>query len=261
MDVALALGGGGVKGVAHICVLEALDDLGVRPTAIAGTSIGALVGAAYAAGCSGAELRAHVLRLASRKAAAAWELIRDRRNRGLKGLLSPEAVFDFGVPEGVPDRFEDLQIPVTAVVTDFYAHACVEFSAGPLRPAVAASIAVPGIFAPVELDGRTLVDGGLVRNLPVLSLPPGPAFAIAVDVLDYPTPGAALGRRQAVMGALRILMKTTNRRDLETRPPNLLLTPDTAGAGPMDFRRMPDILAANDGLRDRVKRALDAASR
>ena len=258
MEVVLALGGGGIKGIGHIPVLEALDDLGLRPVAIAGTSIGALVGVAYAAGFSGAELRAHVRRLASRKAAAAWEMVRDPRHRNLSGLIDPEAVYDLCVPEGMPESFDALKIPFTAVATDFYAHACVEYAEGPLRPAVAASISIPGIFAPVKWDGRTLVDGGLVRNLPVLSLPPG--FTLAVDVLDYPAEGEKEGRRQAVMGALRIMMKATNSRDLEVRKPDLLLVPDTAGAGPLDFRRMTDILDANDGLRETVKRAIDAVT-
>mgnify|MGYP001824553684 CR=1 FL=1 len=253
MDVVLALGGGGVKGVGHICVLEALDDLGVRPAAIAGTSIGALVGAAYAAGITGADLRDHVMRLSARKAATAWEILRDPRNRW--GLLDPEAVYDLAVPEGVPDRFEDLQIPFTAVATDFYAHSCIEYDKGPLRPAVAGSVAIPGLFAPVRFEGRTLVDGGLVRNLPVRSLPSG--FTIAVDVLDYPTPGSGEGRRHAVMGALRIMMKAVNTTDLRIRAPDLLLVPDTAGAGPLDILRVTDILDANEGIRDEVKRALE----
>ncbi len=257
MEVVLALGGGGVKGVAHICVLEALDDLGIRPAAIAGTSIGALVGAAYAAGVTGADLHAHVRRLSARKAANAWDMLRDPRNRNLRGLIDPEAVYDLCMPDGVPETFADLQIPLTAVTTDFYAHACLEFRTGPLRPAVAASIAIPGIFAPVRRKGRVLMDGGLVRNLPVLSLPDG--FTIAVDVLDYPAPGSGEGRGQAAMGALRIMMKAINLRDLETRKPDVLLVPDTAGAGPLDFLRMTDILDANEGLRDEVKRALDAA--
>ncbi len=257
MEVVLALGGGGAKGVAHICVLEALDDLGVRTTAIAGTSIGALVGVGYAAGLSGADLRAHVLRMAGRKAATAWDMLRDRRNRKFSGLIDAEAVYDLAVPDGVPDSFADLKLPFTAVATDFYAHSCLEFRDGPLRPAVAASIAIPGIFAPVKHDGRTLLDGGLVRNLPVLSLPDG--FTIAVDVLDYPTPGSGEGRGQAAMGALRIMMKAINLRDLDQRRPDVLLVPDTAGAGPLDFLRMADILQANDGLKDQVKRAIDAA--
>ncbi|MEM0948366.1 MAG: patatin-like phospholipase family protein [Pseudomonadota bacterium] len=255
MDVVLALGGGGVKGVGHICVLEALDDLGIRPKAIAGTSAGALVGSAYSAGFSGAELRAHVRRLSARKAATAWEIIRDPRNRG--GLIDPEAFYDLGVPEGMPARFEDLVIPFTAIATDFYGHSCVEYAKGPLRPAVSASIAIPGLFAPVRFEGRTLMDGGLVRNLPVLSLPEG--FTIAVDVLDYPTPGSGEGRRHAAMGALRIMMKNINLRDLEVRKPDVLLVPDTAGAGPLDIFRMADILNANAGLRDTVKRAIDQA--
>ena len=256
MDVVLALGGGGIKGVAQIPVLEALDDLGLRPTAIAGTSIGALVGAAYAAGFTGAELRDHVHRIAAGRAAAIWATIRDPRSRILGGGLSAEAVYDLGTPDGMPESFEALEIPFTAVTTDYYGHHCVPVRSGPLRPAVAASFAIPGLFAPIEHEGQTLVDGGLVRNLPMQELPPG--FTVAVDVLDYPAVGMAAGRIRTAVGALQIMIKAATERELAARPPDLLLKPRTAGAGPMEFRRISDILEANEGLREELKRAIAA---
>ncbi len=259
MDIVLALGGGGIKGVGHIPVLEALDDLGLRPKAIAGTSIGALVGSAYAAGFSGADLRTHVQSLASNKAGAIWAMLKDPRNRPLGGVLDPEAVYDVCVPKGMADAFEELEIPFTAVATDYYSRECLALRSGNLRVAVAASIAIPGIFASVPLGGRTLVDGGLVSNLPTRQLPDG--FSIAVDVLDYPEPDDDTGRIKAAIGALQIMIKQATEAEIAMHPPDLLLTPDTAGAGPLDFGRISEILDANAALGEQVKRAIEAASK
>lgn len=254
MSFTLALGGGGAKGAAHIPVLEVLDDLGLKPKAITGTSIGALMGAAYAAGHSGADLRAHVLALSGRKARSIWALLRDPRTTG--GLLGAGAAYDVVVPEGMPARIEDLRLPVTIVATDFYAHESVHLDRGPLPEAVAASIAIPGIFAPVEIDGRTLVDGGMTQNLPLRAAPPGPV--LAVDVMDYPVPGETLGRFKLAVGAFQIMVKSTIREDIKTRPPTLLIDPDTGGVGPLDFYRMPEILETATAGADTIKRRIAA---
>lgn len=252
MEFVLALGGGGAKGVAHIPVLEALDDLGLKPEAIAGTSIGALIGAAYAAGVSGAELRSHVIALSGRKARSTWALIRDPRTTG--GLLGPEAAYDIVIPEGLPALIEDLATPLTVVATDFYSHESVHLTSGPLSSAVAASIAIPGIFAPVELGGRTLVDGGMTQNLPLRAAPEGPV--LAVDVMDYPAPGEALGRFKLAVGAFQIMVKSAIRDDLETRPPALLIDTDTGGVGPLDFYKIPEILETASAEADTIKRRI-----
>ncbi|MBM3609855.1 MAG: patatin-like phospholipase family protein, partial [Alphaproteobacteria bacterium] len=149
--VAVALGGGGARGFAHICVIEALDELGIKPVAIAGTSIGAVIGAAWAAGISGKEIRAHVEKFNRHRAEALARVFRSRATnlkdvfaRGINPvLLDGEKLLDMFWPEGVPDRFEDLEIPFSCVATDFYARREAVFSSGALTPAVAASMAVP----------------------------------------------------------------------------------------------------------------------
>ncbi len=252
MDFVLALGGGGAKGVAHIPVLEALDDLGLKPREIAGTSIGALIAAGYAGGMSGAELREHVVELSGRRARALWSLLRDPRSSW--GLLSPEAAYDLVVPDCVPETFGELGIPVSIVATDFYAHESVYLEEGSLRTAVAASIAIPGVFAPVSSNDRTLVDGGLTQNLPVRALPR--TRMIAVDVMDYPVPSGDIGRVGFAVGSMQIMIKAAMQDDLNARPPDLLLEPNTAGTGPLDFYRMPEILEQASTDTDEFKRLI-----
>src|SRR5271169_855327 len=127
--VAVALGSGGARGFAHIAVLEALDELGVAPAAIAGTSIGAMIGAAHAAGMSGREIRGYALGAVRSRSEMMGKLLRARvgrfsdlvlRGRGNPVLLDGEVCLDLFWPEAVPDFFEGLAKPLLVVATDFY---------------------------------------------------------------------------------------------------------------------------------------------
>src|SRR5580658_6624603 len=124
---AIALGGGGARGIAHIAILEAFDELGVRPVALSGTSIGAIIGAAYAAGIEAKQLRAHTLVVMRNRSDVMAKLLKARVGRFtdivLRGLANPmlldaEIFLDLFWPEGVPERFEDLVTPLQVVTTD-----------------------------------------------------------------------------------------------------------------------------------------------
>src|SRR5580704_8006780 len=126
---ALALGGGGARGLAHIPVLEALDEMGVRPAAIAGTSIGALIGAAYAAGMSGKDIRHYVLSIAHNPSATRQRLLAARTGKLsdlLSGAFSQAVQMDAEkfcaqfLPEGLPADFAELKIPLTVIATDLH---------------------------------------------------------------------------------------------------------------------------------------------
>ena len=172
---ALALGGGGARGLAHIAVLEALDELGARPAAVAGTSIGALVGAAYAAGMSGKEIRRFVIALAHDRGEIFRRLIAARAGTfsnlfnigfGSATLVDAEKFCAQFLPEQVPDDFGALALPLTIIASDLYRRQPAVFASGALKPALAASIALPTVMRPVIVDGRVLIDGGATNPLP-----------------------------------------------------------------------------------------------
>src|SRR5262245_46160797 len=136
----LALGGGGARGLAHIAVLEALDDMGQKPTAIAGTSIGALIGAAYAAGMSGREIRRFVIALAHDRAEVFRRLIATRAGTfanlfnlgfGSAMLVGAEKFCQQSLPDRVPDDCGELDIPLTIIATHRYGR---QQAAVPSRP-------------------------------------------------------------------------------------------------------------------------------
>jgi len=173
--IALALGAGGARGLAHIAVLEALDDLGVKPVAIAGSSAGALIGAAYAAGMTGKDIRRYVLLLAHDRGEV-FNRILAARSGGLVDLVASgignaaavdaEKFCQQFLPAIVPDEFEKLLIPLMVVASDLYRRSEVVLTSGPLKRAIGASIALPGLVRPVMIEDRVLVDGGATNPLP-----------------------------------------------------------------------------------------------
>ncbi len=230
--VAIALGSGGARGFAHIAVLEALDELGVAPSAIAGTSIGAMIGAAYAAGMSGRDIRAYALGAVRSRSEMMGKLLRARvgrfsdlvlRGRGNPVLLDGEVCLDLFWPEAVPDFFEGLAKPLLVVATDFYDRRELVMSSGPLGPAVAGSMAIPGLIQPVAYHGRYLIDGGAVNPLPYDLLFDHADVVVAVDV----TFG---GRRrearrpapfQSMFGAAQIMQGSITAQKLKMRSPDI----------------------------------------
>lgn len=269
-QLALVLGAGGARGLSQIAVLEALDELGVRPALIAGCSIGAIIGAAYAAGISGAALRAHVLSSFGDRARVIQRLLDARigkladlmRGLGNPVLIDGERLLDLFWPEAVPDRFEELEIPFTATAADYHRHTEVRLSQGPLTPAVAASLAIPGLVRPVSLGGQVLIDGGAINPLPYEALLAPDRVVLAVDVSAPPSgsgeariPGAV----EAIVGASQILTRSLVQRMVVRQPPDILIRTALEGIGGLDFFKARAILAAAEPLKDEVKRALEAA--
>lgn len=156
-----ALGSGSAKGFAHIGVLGVLEDAGIRPQVIAGSSIGAIVGAFYAAGYRAAELRDLALSLDLRELLT----VSDFRTRG-KALASGETVERF-LRARLPATFDELPIPFCCVSSDLRSGERVVHSSGDLPLAIRASLSVPALFSPVESDGRLLIDGGVTEPVPI----------------------------------------------------------------------------------------------
>ena len=266
--IGLALGGGGARGIAHILVCEAFDELGIKPALIAGTSIGAIVGAGYASGFSGREMRDVTCAFYSRRREVMARLWRVRplaftdllRGRSLTPQFDARLILDSFVPgfDRLPETFEQLSIPLKVIATDFYAWTEAVLSQGPLRPAIAASMAIPALFRPVELDGRVLIDGGACNPLPFDNVAECD-IAVACDVTGGPleTPGKSPGLLECVVGAAQISMQSVTREKLKWHQPDVLVRPEINGVFILDFLKAQAILDANEGFKDDLKRRLD----
>jgi NTE family protein len=267
-SIALALGGGGARGLAHILILEAFDELGIRPAFIAGTSIGAIYGAAYAAGLSAAHIRAHTEEVLGQRLDLARNLIAARSDPVQKlfrlfalrsSLLKPETLLEHVLPSRVPRRFLDLQIPLAVVATDFYAQDTIVFSEGDLRQAIAASIALPVIFQPVIINNRAFMDGGLVDPLPYDLAAAAADISVAVDVSGAPRsdprdmgPGAV----EAIVACSQILQRSLVREKLKHQQPDIYIDVDVDAFHVLEFHRFREILAAAAPAKDLLKRKL-----
>lgn len=292
--IGLVLGGGGARGLAHVGVLKVLEEARVPVDCIVGTSMGALVAGGYAVGRTPAELEARV-------AVADWdELLSSsvprqfntyrRKQDEVRGLTR----YDLGIADSgqvkvpraalstqkiayflremtdatsIPD-FNHLTIPYRAVATDLETGAMVVLGQGGLVEAMRASMAVPGVFQPVEVEGRVLVDGGLSRNLPV-----DVVRQLCADVVIAVDVGEGLYSRDKLRNALDIAVQYTRLMMQQNVAPQLAslnpgdvrITPDLAGFSSADFNQGPAMMARGElAARTRLPQlrhlALDQAS-
>jgi NTE family protein len=267
--VAIALGGGGARGIAHVLALEALDEMSIRPVAVSGTSMGAVIGAAYAAGLKAHDIRAHILRILRNRSDVVGKLFRARvgrfadlvlRGRGNPVLLDPEIFLDLFWPTGVPQSFEDLESEMLVVATDYTDRNEIVFRSGLLAPAVAGSMAIPGLFRAVEQDGRVLIDGGAVNPLPYDLLFDSADIVVAIDVTFG---GRSRTRRtpsplESMFGAAQIMQGAITAQKIKRRPPDVLIRPKVEPYGLLDFFRAGQILRAAESSKEELKLALDS---
>ena len=262
--IGLVLSGGGARGAAHIGVLKVLDELHVPIDAIAGTSMGAVVGGLYASGLTAREIEAVM-------SSVNWQnAFRDRPPRNELSFRRKQEDFSFLVkfplgirggklqlPQGLIEgqsltltlrqltlpvarvqEFQDLPTPFRAVATDLTTGEPVVMRAGDLTTAMRASVSAPGVFAPVERDGRLLVDGGIAENLPI-----DVAREMNVDILIVVDVGAALYTRERLGTAtsisnqmLAILIRRDSQRQLATLTQrDVLVSPQLGEASSFDF--------------------------
>lgn len=269
--VGVALGGGGVRGLGHISALETIDDCGIRPAAMAGTSMGAIIGVLYAAGRSGKDIRSfveeHIVTrddrikdLYAKRASLVRLLKAVRLSWTGTGLLKADSFIRHLIEQMGVTTFEDLLIPMRIVATDFYSGDSVVFDSGPLFPALRASMSIPGVFVPVEYEGRILVDGGVSNNLPYDILPDRCDLTIAIDVSptrekrDADPPSMA----DAVLGMFDMLLERVTRAMIEKHPPDIYFNPGLVGIRILEFDKAEDVFKQTEAAMPRLKERLKA---
>jgi len=250
--IGLALGGGGAKGLAHVLMLKVLHELGVQPYRIAGTSIGAVVGALYASGLSVDKIEEHVSSMIVTKGASFRDALENRKafkaiklfdvNFGTGALLKGDRFIDFLYEIVGVSRFDELQIPLKVVATDFWASKEVVLEDGDLMSAVKASMALPGVFMPVVRDGRVLIDGGGVNPVPH-DLLEDCDIRIAIDVMGCP-----IDRKddpphlfRAICETFDIMQRTIIAEKIENDPPDIYINPKINEVNILDFYKMESI--------------------
>jgi NTE family protein len=232
--VGLALGGGGVRGAAELGVLSVLEEAGIAFDVVAGTSVGAIVGLGYVAGVPTSVMLEHFRK-------SRWmDLTRPSWGSRLSMLdANPMADALLGVV-GV-ETFEDLPKPLAVVASDLRTATTVVFTSGPLREAVLASSAVPGILEPLRRDDMLIVDGGLTENLPVSQARAlGADIVVAVDIIAGPN-GAYEPKdvRDMMMMGWTIIEWTSEQRGRELA--DVVISPPVSRFNMMDFGLVPTL--------------------
>jgi NTE family protein len=226
--IGLALGGGAAKGFAHVGVIAVLEEAGLRPSYVVGTSAGSLVAALYASGKTSAELQKAALSI-EEAAITDWMLPLVGR-----GMFRGDALGRY-VNEAVAGRvIEDMRIPLGVVATDLGNGQAVLFQRGDTGTAVRASSAVPAVFVPVRINGRDYVDGGLVAPVPVrFARQMGAEVVIAVDISTQPEGNSANDTLQILLQTFAIMGKSINQHEL--READIVVRPSLMGLKSADF--------------------------
>jgi NTE family protein len=249
-------------------MLEALEELGVQPAVVSGTSIGAIVAVLYCAGHTSRELKGMVQellgldrrslanRLLGSRVLGYWELFRPGLGQG--GLLHAEPILEF-ISERLQARdFSDLKLPCKVVAADFWDRSEVVFDAGPLLPAISASMAVPGLFVPVEHQGKLLVDGGVVNPVPFDVLPQSCKIKVAVDVFSKKPPKheGRPGYLEILFNSIEIMQQAILCQKLGLSPPEVFIQTDIREVKMLQFYKAQEIYAQAEPAKEDLKQSL-----
>lgn len=282
--IGLTLGGGGARGICHIEFLKVLDEMKLKPAIISGTSIGAIIGTFYASGLSGNEINdlLNTIDISKKKPEKKTKLegkeghklekLVDETIAEMKeyykkfdnihkminisyfkntSFLSGKGIEKF-FEENLPVKtFEELEIPLKIVATDYWEQKQVIFDSGDLIPAIRASMSIPAIFEPVIVDNMVLIDGGITNNLPYDIIQDECDLVVAIDVsgnLSIPKKVKAPNLFDNIMTSFEILQDSIIKYQMKIKTPDIYLKPELKDVSILDFHKANDILesVAND---------------
>ena len=264
--IGIALGAGGANGLAHILMLEALDELSIRPHRIAGSSIGAIIGALYASGMTSKQIRElveqfilrpreHLIEKLLHKDALRWvEFLEVDLGHG--GLLSSEGFISFLYDTLKEETFDKLEIPLKITAADLWNRQQVVLQKGDLLNAIKASMALPGVFQPVIMGDQVLVDGGTVNPVPYDLLLDECDIVIAIDVIGQRTVPKALtpGYFDTIFNAAKVMQHSIMAEKLRHRKPAIYIAPQILDVRAQEV--FSQSLAAKQELKQRLTELL-----
>jgi NTE family protein len=267
--IGLALGSGGASGLAHILVLETLEEIGLKPAYIAGSSIGAVIGGFIASGHDSKTIR-EVVEDIIPKDFGAWlgsVFKKDKINlldlfkvdMDMASLADPRLLSDFLKSRMGKERFEDLKIPLSVTATDFWQRKLIVFDSGPLIEAVMASAALPGVFPPVKHKDRLLVDGGIINPVPYDLIIDQCDITIAVDVTGNrkPPEDGFPGYMDLIFNTFDIMQANVIKSMRRVKEPDIYLKPPVTGMRVLDFYRSEEIYKQAEPVKEELKRKLE----
>jgi NTE family protein len=291
--IGLTLGGGGARGICHIEFIKVLDDMNLKPSVISGTSIGAIIGAFYASGLTGKEINDILDKIdisnkkidkdnsASKTEGSKIEKFVDDKITDIKEYYkkfenihkmidisffkNTSFIYGKGVEKFFNDNlpvktFEELEIPLKIVATDYWEQKQVIFDSGDLIHAIRASMSIPAVFEPVINDDMVLIDGGITNNLPYDIIQDECDITVAIDVsgnVSIPNKVKAPNLFDNIMNSFTILQDSILKYQMKIKTPDIYIKPELIDVGILDFHKANLILKSVENDVNILKNALE----
>ena len=271
--IGIAFGAGGARGIAHLLMIEALEELGVKPAMISGSSIGAIVGAFYAAGFTSKEMREILDQLINPKSDSVFDFLLKSDIVKLFTMFDPQFIKS-GFIKGEKfqkymethlkvSKFEDLKVPLKIVATDYWKKEEVVFDKGELIQPIKASYSMPGLFTPVKIKNRVLIDGGAVNPLPFDLIKNQCEITIAIDVtgLKAHSESGIPPTFDSVFTTYQTMQNSIIKERLKFLRPDIYIKPEIYDVRVFDFVKADSIFEqakpAKEELKKQLKRLLN----
>lgn len=265
----LALGSGGARGLSHILMFEVFEELGIMPSIISGSSIGAIMGASFASGTHSKEIKEVVNDLIFHKNSKFWQLHKKSDytkmlnyiDFGLKpgGIIKGEKFLKVLREEIKVESFKELKIPLRVIATDYWDHSQVVLKKGDLHKAVVSSFSLPGLLPPVEIDKKLLIDGGMSNPLPYDVIEDKCDFTIAIDVSakkDKVQNGIPPSY-EVLFSAFQIMQNSIVSEKLKRTKPDILISTEIKEIRVHEFMKADSIYSQAKKAKDNLKRVLE----
>lgn len=266
----IAFGAGGARGIAHILMIEALEELDIKPAIISGSSIGAIAGAFYAAGFSSREMLEILGLLTNPKSDSVFDfLLRSDLVRMFSmfdpqfiksGFIKGDKFQKFLETHLKVKKFEDLKIPLKIVATDFWNKEEVIFEKGDLIPAIKASYSLPGLFTPSKIKNKILIDGGVVNPLPFDLLLDQCDIIIAIDVtaMKSGTDNEIPPTFDSVFTTYQTMQNSIIKERLKFLKPDIYIKPEIYDVRVFDFIKSDSIINQAKPAKEELKKKIKA---
>jgi NTE family protein len=269
MNIGIAFGAGGARGIAHILMIEALEELGVKPSIISGSSIGAVVGAFYAAGFDSKQMREILIQLIYPKSDSVFTFLLKSDIVKLFTMFDPQFIKS-GFIKGEKfqkfmeshlkvSKFEELKIPLKIVATDYWSKEEVVFAKGELLRPIKASYTLPGLFTPVKIKNRILIDGGAVNPLPFDLIKDNCDITIAVDVtaVKVQSENEIPPTFDSIFTTYQTMQNSIIKERLKFLKPDIYIRPEIYDVRVFDFIKVDSIFKQAQPAKEELKRQLE----
>lgn len=267
--IGIAFGSGGARGIAHLLMVEALDELGIKPVIISGSSIGAIIGAFYAAGFTAKEMKKILDQLINPKSSIILDFFMKSDIIKLLTMFDPQFIKS-GIIKGEKfqkylesnlkiKNFDELEIPLKIVATDYWNKEQIIFEEGELFPAIRASYSLPGLFTPVKIKNKILIDGGAVNPLPYDIIKKHCDITIAIDITSFRTMNGKEipATVDSVFTAYQIMQNSIIQEKLKQSRPDIYIKPEIYDVRVFDFLKADLIFDQTKKSKKELKKRLE----